>query len=181
MGNRLTRIYTRTGDEGSTGLADGRRVAKTSALLELIGEVDELNSHIGALRAVADDPDIDALLSEIQHDLFDLGGELAIEGAEAVTAARVAFLEQAIDHYNAELPPLKEFVLPAGDSAAAACHVVRAVARRVERRAHAVQTPGDLGRHGRAYLNRLSDLMFVLARTLARRGGGAEVTWNRSR
>lgn len=181
MGNRLTKIYTRTGDEGSTGLADGRRVAKTSPLLELIGEVDELNSHIGVLRAAAGDPAVDALLSEIQHDLFDLGGELAIDGAEAVTATRVAFLEQAIDRYNADLPPLQEFVLPAGNTAAAVCHVARAVARRVERRAHAVQTPGDLGIQGRAYLNRLSDLLFVLARTLARRAGGAEVTWNRSR
>jgi len=181
MGHRLSKIYTRTGDEGSTGLADGRRLPKTSPLLELIGEVDELNSHLGVLRAALEDATLDELLSEIQHDLFDLGGELAIAGSEAVTEARVAFLEQAIDLYNAELPPLKEFILPAGNAAAASCHVARAVARRVERRAHAVATPGDLGVHGRAYLNRLSDLLFVLARTIARRGGGTEVTWNRSR
>ena len=185
MGNRLSKIYTRTGDDGTTGLADGRRVEKAGALVALMGEVDELNSLLGVVRAALDADSqaaaFDELLSEIQHDLFDLGGELAIGDAAVTTPERVSWLEAAIDRLNEDLPPLKEFVLPAGNMAAAQCHVARSVSRRVERHAWRVETPGDIGAESRRYLNRLSDLLFVLARTLARRGGGHEVTWNRAR
>lgn len=183
MGNRLSKIYTRTGDEGSTGLADGRRVPKSGELLDLMGDVDELNSHIGLVRALLT-PSVlehDTLLSELQHDLFDLGGELAIADMAVLTDARVAWLEGRIDQLNEALPPLKEFVLPAGNPSAAQCHVARAVARRAERAAWRVSAPSDIGESGRRYLNRLSDLLFVLARVLARADGGAEVTWNRNR
>jgi cob(I)alamin adenosyltransferase len=182
MGNRLSKIITRTGDEGTTGLGDGSRVTKDSARIEAIGTVDELNSSIGLLRALPGLPaPVSKLLLRVQHDLFDLGGELAVPGYSVLTQTHVTALEDAVEEFNAQLPPLKEFILPGGSEAAARCHLARTVARRAERRcwtlAHAENTRGI----ALIYLNRLSDLLFVLARTLARHEGGAEVLWDRTR
>jgi len=182
MGNRLSKIITRTGDEGTTGLGDGSRVPKDSARIEAIGTVDELNSAVGMLRAVPGLPQtVSLLLLRVQHDLFDLGGELAVPGYSVLTEAHVLALEDAVESLNAELPPLKEFILPGGSEAAARCHMARTIARRAERRcwtlAHAQSTRGV----ALIYLNRLSDALFVLARSLARHEGGTEVLWDRSR
>jgi cob(I)alamin adenosyltransferase len=182
MGNRLSKIVTRTGDAGTTGLGDGSRVAKDSARIEAIGTVDELNSAVGWFAALpALPPDLASLLFTIQHDLFDLGGELAVPGHSALTSSHVEELEQAIEHYNAALPPLKEFILPGGSEAAARCHLVRSIARRAERRCWTLVTADSAPTPGTVYLNRLSDLLFVLARALARADGGSEVLWDRNR
>jgi cob(I)alamin adenosyltransferase len=181
MGNRLSRIVTRTGDDGSTGLADGQRVRKDDARIEAFGTVDELNSVLGLLLASGPLPEgMAALLLGVQHDLFDLGGELALPGTELITAAHVARLEAAIDSWNAPLPPLAEFVLPGGGVAAATCHLARTVCRRAERRGWTLAGSGSIGPHTLRFLNRLSDLLFVLARVLARQHGG-EVLWRRDR
>jgi cob(I)alamin adenosyltransferase len=182
MGNRLSKIITRTGDDGTTGLGDGSRLPKDSARIEAIGTVDELNSVIGLLRASSGLPqEASTLLLRIQHDLFDLGGELAVPGYSVLTQTHVEALEAAVESLNATLPPLKEFILPGGSEAAARCHLARTVARRAERRcwtlAHAEDKRGVM----LIYLNRLSDLLFVLARSLARHEGGIEVLWDRSR
>jgi cob(I)alamin adenosyltransferase len=182
MGNRLSKIITRTGDEGTTGLGDGSRIPKDSARIEAIGTVDELNSAVGLLRALPSlPPEASKLLLRVQHDLFDLGGELAVPGYSVIAEAHVAALEDAVEELNAQLPPLKEFILPGGSEAAARCHMARTLARRAERRcwtlAHAEDTRGI----ALIYLNRLSDLLFVLSRALARHEGGAEVLWDRSR
>jgi cob(I)alamin adenosyltransferase len=182
MGNRLSKIITRTGDEGTTGLGDGTRVAKDSARIEAIGTVDELNSVIGLLRATAALPaPVSQCLLRIQHDLFDLGGELSIPGMSMLTDAHIEAIEADVGTFNEELPPLKEFILPGGGEAAARCHVARTVARRAERRCWTLSI-GD-GSHKLAliYLNRLSDLLFVLSRVLARREQGTEILWDRSR
>lgn len=183
MGNRLSRIYTRTGDDGSTGLGDGSRVPKDDARVEAFGSVDELNACIGLLRAeLAADHAAQPLLSEIQHDLFDLGGELSIPGYVLLREGQVELLEQAIDQLNASLPMLREFVLPGGNRAAATAHLARTVCRRAERRTyHLVHAGADVRPLPMQYLNRLSDYLFVLARTLARENGAAEVLWNRQR
>lgn len=182
MGNRLSKIVTRTGDAGTTGLGDGSRVQKDSARIEAIGAVDELNSAIGLLRAQPGlAKDIAPLLLRIQHDLFDLGGELAIPGHLALNDGHIQALEQAVVQLNETLPALKEFVLPGGSEAAARCHLARAIARRAERRCWTLyQADGSPG-IAPVYLNRLSDLLFVMARRLARDSGGAEVLWDRSR
>lgn len=181
MGNRLSKIYTRTGDAGDTGLGDGTRVAKDSLRVEAFGCVDELNSHIGLLIAQAALPaDIRATLTEVQHELFDLGGELCIPGHQAIDDAQVARLEQALDALNADLPPLKEFILPGGNVAAASAHVARAVCRRAERRVVGLAREERVNAPAIAYLNRLSDLLFVVARVLARADGG-EVLWRHRR
>jgi cob(I)alamin adenosyltransferase len=182
MGNRLSKIYTRTGDAGTTGLGDGSRVPKDSPRVEAYGTVDELNSAIGVVLAVPKLPrKVTDCLIEAQHELFDLGGELCIPGHRAITAEHVMRLEKALDGFNEALPPLKEFILPGGGPAAAACHLARTVARRAERRAWTlaraeIVTPGVL-----SYLNRLSDLLFVLARVLARHERGAEMLWRHKR
>jgi cob(I)alamin adenosyltransferase len=176
MGNRLTKIYTRTGDKGTTGLADGSRVPKDHLRIEVLGCLDELNSLIG-LVMVQSEPDTPPELSRIQNLLFDLGAELAIPGAERVKAEDVAFLETALDGYNAELPPLREFILPGGGSAATFCHLARALCRRAERRLMPLAREEDINPQTLQYINRLSDLLFVLARVLARRNGGSEVFW----
>lgn len=181
MGNRLTRIYTRTGDRGETGLGDGSRVPKTAPRVEAMGAVDELNCHIGVLLVQALPPAAQSLLSDVQHDLFDLGGELAIPGTCLVEAAYTARLERALDELNAPLPPLQEFVLPGGNAAAAQCHVARAVCRRAERELLRLNAEEPLNPDSAVYLNRLSDLLFVLGRVLARENGGREVTWARAR
>ncbi len=178
MGHRLTRIYTRTGDDGSTGLGDGSRIPKHALRMETIGTVDELNCHIGMLLSVLGDSAHRDILQRIQHDLFDLGGELSLPGQAIVQASQVSRLEQALDAVNAHLPPLKNFILPGGPVAASQCHLARAVCRRAERllSALAAAAPGT-NPAGLAYLNRLSDWLFVLARALAREGGGEEILW----
>lgn len=216
MGQRLTAIATRTGDAGTTGLGDGSRCVKSSARIQALGDVDELNSHIGLLRTAGLPEAIDALLLRIQHDLFDLGGELSVPGMRLLKPEQVAALDAALSEYNAKLPPLAEFILPGGTPAAAQAHVCRTVARRAERSvvavaqaegeaaaaSGAVSTPPPAEGGGAAegdaaaaqpvprlrpellqYLNRLSDLLFVLARTLNRAGGAdsAEVYWNHQR
>lgn len=180
MGNRLSKIYTRTGDDGSTGLGDGRRVPKESARVEAYGTVDEANSFIGVVIAVPTVPAaIKEILIEVQHDLFDLGGELCIPGHRMIAAAHVDRLEASLDTFNDNLPPLKEFILPGGGAAAAACHVARAVCRRAERRVWALARIEDVSSDALKYLNRLSDLLFVIARTLARLEQGTETLWRR--
>jgi cob(I)alamin adenosyltransferase len=182
MGNRLSKIVTRTGDDGSTGLADGSRVPKESARIEACGTVDELNSSIGVLLAQSGLPEaMSPQLLEIQHDLFDLGGELAIPGSVVIRAKQVEALEAWVEEWNAELPPLREFVLPGGGAAAAHCHMARSICRRAERRCWALSRAEALSPHALRYLNRLSDLLFILARVLARREKGSEVMWRRDR
>ena len=181
MGHRLSRIVTRTGDAGETGLGDGSRVAKDAPRIAAIGAVDELNSTLGVLLAEALPDAIRACLTDVQHDLFDLGGELSIPGHAAVTDAHVVRLEDAVERFNADLPPLKEFVLPGGTRAAALAHVARTVCRRAERSVVALARAEGVGTPARKYLNRLSDLLFVLARALNRAGGQPDVLWRRDR
>jgi len=182
MGNRLSRIYTRTGDDGTTGLGDGSRVPKDNARVEAYGTVDELNSVIGVLLAVPKLPqNVAACLTGVQHELFDLGGELCIPGHTLIRAEHVAQLERALDEFNAKLPPLKEFILPGGGPGAAACHLARTVARRAERRACTLARTEQVSAEVLRYLNRLSDLLFVLARVLARHERGTEVLWRHER
>ncbi|TCJ18020.1 cob(I)yrinic acid a,c-diamide adenosyltransferase [Parasulfuritortus cantonensis] len=177
MSDRLDRIVTRTGDDGSTGLADGRRVPKHDPRIEALGAVDELNSFVGLLAAEALDDDLAALLAAIQNDLFDLGGELALPERPQVGDGHLGRIEAAVATFNAELPPLAEFVLPGGGRPAALAHVCRSVCRRAERRLTALAAVELLATGPGKYLNRLSDLFFVLARTLNRRAGRAEPTW----
>lgn len=181
MGNRLSKIYTRTGDKGDTGLGDGSRVNKDSLRVEAFGCVDELNSHIGQVLAQAAIPErIQIALIVVQHDLFDLGGELCIPSHIAINEKHVTSLEQILDELNVTLPPLKEFILPGGNLAAASAHVARTVCRRAERRTVTLARSETVNPQSIAYLNRLSDLLFVIARTLARADGG-EVLWRRDR
>jgi cob(I)alamin adenosyltransferase len=182
MGNRLSKIYTRTGDDGSTGLGDGARVAKESLRVEAYGSVDETNSAVGVVLAVSTLPQaVRRCLTEVQHDLFDLGGELCIPGHRMVTAAYVDRLETELDGFNDPLPPLKDFILPGGGAAAAACHVARAVCRRAERRCWSLARVEEIAPDALKYLNRLSDLLFVIARVLAREESGSEVLWRHRR
>jgi cob(I)alamin adenosyltransferase len=179
---RLTKIYTRTGDDGTTGLGDGSRVSKEHVRVEAYGTVDEANSALGVVLAVPGlPPTIAELLLEIQHDLFDLGGELATPGMTLINDDRVGRVEQAIDLFNADLPTLKEFILPSGGPATSACHLSRTIVRRAERRAWTLARIESVPPAGLKYLNRLSDLLFVLARVLARHENGAEVMWRRSK
>jgi cob(I)alamin adenosyltransferase len=182
MGNRLSKIYTRTGDDGTTGLGDGTRVPKDSARVEAYGTVDELNSVLGMLLAVPGLPDdVTAILTDVQHELFDLGAELCIPGHIVLTEAHVTRLETVLDGFNDPLPPLKEFILPGGGPAAAACHLGRTVSRRAERRVWSLARAEAVNPHALRYLNRLSDLLFVLARVLARHERGTEVLWRHER
>ena len=179
MGKRLTKIYTRTGDDGTTGLADGSRVDKDSMRMEAIGCVDELNSIIGIVLSHDTPAAISEYLTVIQHDLFDLGGELAIPDYSIMGEQHTLTLEQWLDKLNQDLPPLEEFILPAGGKATASCHLARSVCRRTERRCVGLGRDEDLNPAILTYLNRLSDLLFVIARTLARVEGGKEIYWNR--
>lgn len=181
MGYRLSKIYTRTGDDGSTGLGDGARRPKDHLRVEAFGTVDELNSLLGMILAHALPDAVRELLVGIQHDLFDLGGELCMPGHTAIDADYIARLEQALDGFNAELPALKEFILPAGGPATAATHLARAVCRRAERRLVSLAAEETVGAPALAYLNRLSDLLFVLARVLARHERGGEELWRPGR
>jgi cob(I)alamin adenosyltransferase len=180
MGNRLSKIYTRTGDDGSTGLGDGTRVAKESPRVEAYGTVDEANSALGVVVSVPGlPPEIRRCLTAIQHDLFDLGGELCIPGHVMIGAAHIDRLEKELDGFNAGLPALKEFILPGGGQAASACHLARAVTRRAERRCWSLARVESVSPEALKYLNRLSDLLFVVARVLAR-GAEGEVVWRRT-
>ena len=181
MGNRLSKIYTRTGDDGSTGLGDGTRVAKDSARVNAYGTVDEANSCIGLLLAADVPDDIRVLLTRVQHQLFDLGGELCIPGHAAIHDADIDALEARLDHYNDALPPLKDYILPGGGEAAARCHVARTVVRRAERDTVTLSRHDAVRPQAIRYLNRLSDLLFVLARLLARASGHGEVLWDHDR
>lgn len=182
MGNRLSKIYTRTGDDGTTGLGDGSRIDKDSPRVEAYGTVDEANSAIGLVLASTAVPDaIRNCLTEVQHDLFELGGELCIPGHRAVEAGFVDRLELKLDEFNADLPPLKDFILPGGGQAAAACHLARTIVRRAERRVRSLAKQEDVRDEVLRYLNRLSDLLFVIARLLAREESGQEIIWDRSR
>lgn len=182
MGNRLSNIYTRTGDDGTTGLGDGSRTSKDSARVEAYGTVDEANSAIGmVLAADAVPDDVRRCLTDVQHDLFELGGELCIPGHSAITDAFIDRLENELDSYNSDLPRLKEFILPGGGQAAAACHLARTIVRRAERRAYTLANVEDVRPEVVKYLNRLSDLLFVVARVIARSESGTEVLWNRNR
>ena len=182
MGNRLTKLYTKTGDDGTTGLGDGSRTTKDSARIEAVGTIDELNSWIGLLLAElpADEPLIEPL-TEIQHRLFDLGGELAVPGFQLIQSQMVSDLEILCDQLNEELPPLKEFILPGGSTSAGLCHMARAVARRAERVIVTLSKDESIGDDLKRYINRLSDVLFVMARQLARRDGGQEVFWKSKR
>lgn len=178
MGNRLTKIYTRTGDDGSTGLGTGERVRKDSARVEAYGTVDELNCCVGLVLASPALPQlIGDSLQAMQHRLFDLGGELAVPGRSVILAADTTGLETLLDTLNAELPALKDFVLPGGTPAAASCHLARAVCRRAERRLLSLQQTEAINPEALRYLNRLSDLLFVMSRVLCRTSGDTEIIW----
>ena len=181
MGHRLSRIVTKTGDAGTTGLGDGSRVGKDTARIATIGDVDELNSTLGLLLTEAVPAAVRDCLTAVQHDLFDLGGELSIPGYAAVTDAHVERLEAAVETFNAELPPLKEFILPGGTRPAAIAHVARTVCRRAERSLVHLAASAPVGDPARRYLNRLSDLLFVIARILNRAAGASDVQWQKDR
>lgn len=176
MGHRLSKIYTRTGDDGTTGLGDGSRVGKDSLRVETNGTVDELNSHIGMVLAFEVGPTLREPLSQVQHLLFDLGGELCLPGHRIIEEQHVQWLERQLDQLNADLPMLKEFILPGGSPPAAACHIARTVCRRAERLLVSLAKTETVHAPALAFLNRLSDFLFVAARVLARAQGG-EVLW----
>ncbi len=189
MANRISKVTTRTGDDGSTGLGDGSRIRKSGARVVVLGEIDELNCQIGlvqnSLQNLPQAPELGALLYRIQNQLFDLGGELSIPGHKMISEQHILFLDQAIEHYNRDLPPLKEFVLPGGAESSARMHVARAVARRAERSlvtlvdSEPASAPAAVSTEALHYLNRLSDLLFILARCLNRWSGVSDVVWAR--
>ncbi len=181
MGHRLSKIYTRTGDAGTTGLGDGSRTAKDSLRIAALGDVDECNSVVGLLLCETVPDDVRELLIGVQHDLFDLGGELSVPGGAFLKPGQPARLEAAIDRYNADLSPLKEFILPGGSRAAALAHLARTVCRRAERAVVALAREEAVSEPARQYLNRLSDLFFVLGRHLNKAAGGSDVLWQKGR
>jgi cob(I)alamin adenosyltransferase len=181
MGNRLSRIYTRTGDDGTTGLGDGARVSKDSARVTAYGTVDETNSALGVVLACELPEPVRETLTRVQHQLFDLGGELCIPGHAAIEDADVEALEATLDRFNADLPALKDFILPGGGMAAAQCHLARTICRRAEREVVTLSHHDAVRPQAIRYLNRLSDLLFVLARVLARASGHGEVLWDHQR
>ncbi len=181
MGKRLTKIYTRTGDAGQTGLTGGERVDKDSARIDAIGDVDELNSVISLVLAHNVPGEVRECLTQVQHDLFNLGGELSMRDQALITSDDIERLEQVLERFNADLPPLKEFILPGGGAASASCHLARAVCRRAERRVIALARVETVNMPARIYLNRLSDLLFVLCRVIARASGQGEVMWRSAR
>lgn len=181
MGNRLSKIYTKTGDDGSTGLGDGSRVSKDSARVTAYGTVDEANSAIGLILACEIPDDVREILVSVQHHMFDLGGELCIPGHSAIFDVDITHLENTLDKFNADLPPLKDFILPGGGMAASHCHLARTITRRAERETVTLSHHDAVRPEAIRYLNRLSDLLFVLARVLARSSGHGEVLWNHQR
>ncbi len=180
MGYRLSKIYTRTGDKGTTGLGDGRRVRKDDARVIAMGDVDELNACLGKLLTLPCPAEVTATLTRIQHELFDLGGELCLPGQQFIQPAQVEWLEQQLDALNGHLEPLAEFILPGGTPAAAECHFARTVCRRAERSVITLAKASEVNEPLLAYLNRLSDLLFVTARYLNRSAGCADVLWRRA-
>lgn len=181
MGHRLSKIYTRTGDDGSTGLGDGTRTAKDAARVAAYGTTDELNAVLGLLLADTLPDAVRRTLHEVQHHLFDLGGELCVPGHQAIEQRHVDWLERRLDAFNEDLPPLADFILPGGSRAAAACHMARTVCRRAEREVVTLARQESTPPFSAIYLNRLSDLLFVVARVLARVDGGDEVLWQKRR
>lgn len=181
MGHRLSKIYTRTGDKGTTGISGGSRLDKDDIRIEAIGTVDELNSVVGTVMANDIPNEIYQILLEIQHDLFDLGSELVVPDRNIISNKRISWLEDTLDSYNADLPYLKEFILPAGGLATSHCHLARTVCRRAERRTFTLSKRDAINPPALAYLNRLSDLLFVIARVLARHENGEEVLWQPDR
>ena len=181
MGHRLSKIYTRTGDAGTTGLGDGKRVSKNSLRIHSLGEVDETNSVIGLLLVEELPEDVRTLLTGVQHDLFDLGGEICIPGMSMITARQVEYLEDELDRLNEPLPPLKDFILPGGSRAAALAHHARTVCRRAERAVVALAQEEAVNDAPRQYLNRLSDLLFVIGRLLNRAAGREDVLWQKGK
>ena len=181
MGNRLSKIYTRTGDDGTTGLGDGSRTQKDSLRVEAYGTVDELNSAVGLLIAHLEDEALSSVLLDVQHDLFDLGGELCMPGTELIGDRHTERLEKELDRINADLPPLKDFILPGGSPAAAQAHLARTICRRAERRVIALARHEEVNEPAIRYLNRLSDLLFVVSRTIARASGVGEILWDHDR
>ncbi|MBC3917612.1 cob(I)yrinic acid a,c-diamide adenosyltransferase [Undibacterium sp. CY18W] len=181
MGNRLSKIATRTGDAGTTGLGDGSRIAKDALRVHAMGDVDELNSQIGVLLCEDMPEQMKHELVSIQHDLFDMGGELCIPGYTMITEAQVTRLDALLEKYNADLPPLKDFILPGGSRAAATANVCRTVCRRAERAIVSVGATETINEAPRQYMNRLSDLLFVLSRVLNRYAGGSDVLWEKER
>ncbi len=178
---RLSKITTRTGDKGSTGLADGTRLGKDHARIAVLGSVDELNSQLGVLLAEQLPPDIRVVLLQIQNDLFDLGGAFALPTQDVFAQSKITWLDEQIAHYNADLPPLREFILPGGSRAGALCHVARTVARRAERDLAVLSQSDAVPQHALPYLNRLSDLLFVLSRCINRIQAAAETLWRRDK
>jgi cob(I)alamin adenosyltransferase len=178
MGNRLSKIYTRTGDDGTTGLGDGTRVAKNSLRVHAMGDVDELNAVIGMLLTESISDSIRTCLTAIQHDLFNLGGEICMPNLSLIKVERIKVLETQLDAWNDQLAPLNEFILPGGSRAAAHCHLARTVCRRAERTMHALNAEGNLTETSLQYINRLSDLLFVLCRILNKDAGVSDVLWN---
>ncbi|MCG8669641.1 MAG: cob(I)yrinic acid a,c-diamide adenosyltransferase [Pseudomonadales bacterium] len=182
MGHRLSKIYTRTGDGGTTGLGDGSRVEKDDLRVEAYGTVDELNSSVGMILSEDTVPEnLREWLLEIQHDLFDLGSELCVPGYSAIKPEHINSLEEYLDEMNQDLPMLKEFILPGGNRAASHCHLARTICRRAERRVYTLSKQETIHGSSLKYLNRLSDFLFVAARVLARVDDGKEVLWNRER
>lgn len=181
MGNRLSKIYTKTGDAGETGLSDGSRVKKDHVRIEAIGEIDELNSAIGVLLSYDLEADVQSLLHKIQNHCFNLGGELSLPGKELIDSTHIQLLETALDQINAQLKPLKEFILPGGTPAASYCHLVRAMCRRAERRAITLSNQEPVSKYILIYLNRLSDLFFVLARHINKSANQPESLWQSER
>lgn len=181
MGNRLSKIYTRTGDKGTTGMADGSRIPKDSLRIHAIGEVDELNSMIGLVINKCQSEPVAENLITIQHDLFNLGGQLAMPDYQMITQSRIDWLEQTLDEMNAELSPLKEFILPGGAEDASFCHMARAICRRVERSMVSLNNAETIETLTVAYINRLSDWLFVACRILNKAQNEAEVYWQSSR
>lgn len=181
MGHRLSKIYTRTGDDGTTGLGDGSRTGKDSPRVAAYGTVDELNATVGLVLAEPVPDAVRDCLLDVQHRLFDLGGELCMPGYAAIEERHVSALEHKLDRFNEDLPPLKDFILPGGGRAAAACHLARTVCRRAERELVTLSREEDVNAEGRRYVNRLSDLLFVLCRVLAREAGEGEQLWEHDR
>ncbi len=181
MGNRLSKIYTRQGDDGTTGLGDGSRTNKDSDRIEALGAVDELNSFIGQILCHQVPAEVEECLLSVQHTLFDIGGEICIPSFRMVQAERVEYIENCLDSFNAELEPLKDFILPGGTFAAGACHIARTVCRRAERRLHRLASNEDISEISFKYLNRLSDLLFVAARYINKKDGKPDVLWEHDR
>ena len=179
MGNRLSKLYTRTGDDGTSGLSDGERIAKNHVRMNAMGTVDELNSMIGLMIHKLGDTELQELFTSIQHDLFNIGGEISMPGYSFIKPEKIAELESKIDSFNGEVEPLKDFILPGGSEAASICHVARALARRAERDVVTLHQEEPVCDTTRQYLNRLSDLLFVVARIINRRSEHPDVLWKK--